>query len=169
MFNKKLVLALALVSSSLLFMSVSAHPGHEHPDTNEDSFLTELKAQKNSTYEIIIDDEVISNFTIKSVKPSKNGFLVKLKLDQTLDDEEETEGRRFHTLKANVTASITEEKIMTYNYASTHGDSFTMIIDFQNLAEGSNAGYRISYTTEAEDREMASEEITVSKLIADEE
>lgn len=122
--------------------SVYAHAGHEHGG----SYLEQVKALKGADYSILVNDEEAGSFTIKSVKVTSEG--AKLKIVQ--------EG----VTKA-VNALVTDEKILTYKF-DLEGTEYSILIDFQNLTEGDNAGIRISYPEDFTGRVLQSEDIVVT-------
>ncbi len=137
---KKTFLVL-LIAVIFLGSGIQAHSGH----VLEATYLEEVKALKGAEFKILVDDEDAGSFTIKSAKVTSQG--AKLKIEQ--------EG-----VEKLVNALVTDEKILTYKF-DLDGTEYSILIDFQNLSEGDNAGIRISYPEDFTGRVLQSEDIVV--------
>lgn len=159
MLFKKLVLALVLISSGLLFMQVSAQSGHVQVVT----YFGDLRDQKGSIYEIYLDNDLIGEFSIKSVKVTPSE--AKLKIEQTFHYDD-------FNYSITVNTKVNDDKILTFkvpNYLENVQEGYLFVIDFQNLESGTNSGLRIAYALDSdEDRELVTENITVIKKTGDE-
>jgi hypothetical protein len=145
---KKIILLLVLLFNALI-SSGFAHEGHDHDP------VAALFKEKGSKYEISAGDEHIGHFVIKSVRKNRQGAT--LRLDQTFHSGD------IDVLKT-VAADYYKDGLLAYRFIGDT-DTYIVLIDFRNVAEGTNSGIRFIYTTETSGRTSSSESIIVEKSV----
>ena len=146
-----------------LMQPVKSHAGHEHlPKTiSEKSAKRGLKSTMsknlNLKYEVLIDGAHEGHFYIRKMKKNKEGMAFRMEQTFHMADGDLVDSK----VKASY---LSDDKTLKY-HVDGEENNYELWIDFQDLEGGENPGVRITYSKDAENREITVEDIIVKQVL----